>query len=520
MIRARKIAVVKYENKKYHIYNGKHFSTTSNQNKSILKNYILYLVNWNEKETQNRQISYREDFITNNQNRLKYMYFKKYNVKQYNKDLIIPKKEDLNLIEHFKEQKNFIDRTSVKYGVDITKYKTLSTIGLNIFLRYFLKTDNLGRIEGKKHDLIRSSFMGGLAEIYKTYGKNLYYYDINSQYPSMMQKDMPLGGGNFIEGKIKLKKFFGFQFVRVETIKYNSKPFQPIKLYGKTYTGLGKWTGWYFSEELKKAEELGFYKITPQGQGIEFERGKIFEEYVKEFFELKSQGDKTGKLQLNTQYGIFGVSNKLKDLSGSTMINGDFVGFQYNNLLNIAISAAISSYGRIEIDKYRRQKDYICHYSDTDSVIQNKALPKSMIGKNLGQMKQEAEIEEAIFTKKKVYCYKTVEGNYVIKTAGIRPIDVSGKEYFENAKKLHFGRIKYQKIPYINLIKNPITGLKFCSSQMAQNIKGDISRIRQKNFDTKPININKLKEYLSKQNKQDKQKVYKYKKYLKKKNKQ
>jgi hypothetical protein len=33
--------------------------------------------------------------------------------------------------------------------------------------------------------------MGGITEVYKPHGKNLYYYDVNSLYPFVALQDMP-----------------------------------------------------------------------------------------------------------------------------------------------------------------------------------------------------------------------------------------------------------------------------------------------------------------------------------------
>jgi hypothetical protein len=38
---------------------------------------------------------------------------------------------------------------------------------------------------------IKKGYYGGIAEVYKPYGENLYYYDVNSLYPYTALNDMP-----------------------------------------------------------------------------------------------------------------------------------------------------------------------------------------------------------------------------------------------------------------------------------------------------------------------------------------
>jgi hypothetical protein len=38
---------------------------------------------------------------------------------------------------------------------------------------------------------IKQGYYGGITEVYKPFGKNLYYYDVNSLYPFAALNDMP-----------------------------------------------------------------------------------------------------------------------------------------------------------------------------------------------------------------------------------------------------------------------------------------------------------------------------------------
>lgn len=60
----------------------------------------------------------------------------------------------------------------------------------------------------------------------------------------------------------KLDNYFGIVFVEVDTTNLNPKylnyPLLPHKIDGRMYNPLGKWVGWYFSEEVKLASSFGY----------------------------------------------------------------------------------------------------------------------------------------------------------------------------------------------------------------------------------------------------------------------
>ena len=65
----------------------------------------------------------------------------------------------------------------------MTKSLSISGVALNVFLsRYYSK--NIPLITQKSmYSDIKQAYYGGITEVYKPYGKDLYYYDINSLYP-------------------------------------------------------------------------------------------------------------------------------------------------------------------------------------------------------------------------------------------------------------------------------------------------------------------------------------------------
>lgn len=131
---------------------------------------------------------------------------------------------------------------------------------------------------------IKQGYYGAITEVYKPYGEKLYYYDVNSLYPYVALQDLP-----------------GTQCHK-ENQKIRGKD-------GLTFP-LAKWEGWYFSEELKFAEQNG-YKIEVI-KGYSFSRSKdVFKDFVKDVYSIKTNSKdntqkQTVKSILNNLMGRFG----------------------------------------------------------------------------------------------------------------------------------------------------------------------------------------------------------------------
>jgi hypothetical protein len=97
---------------------------------------------------------------------------------------------------------------------------------------------------------------------------------------------------------------------------------------------------------------------------------------------------------------------------------------------NIAISSAITSYGRIYLSEYLLG-DYQLYYSDTDSIIIDKPLNPEKVGLNLGQMRLKYEIQEGYFLSSKIYGLKTKNNKEIIKSSGIPPNLLTFQDFIE-----------------------------------------------------------------------------------------
>lgn len=119
----------------------------------------------------------------------------------------------------------------------MTKHNTISGLALQIFLKNFYN-NNIPLInKSSLYKDIKQAYYGGITEVYKPHGKDLYYYDVNSLYPCVALKDMPgLISSKFLfYSNIKdISSLFGFFYVRVETPLNSYLGLLPVR----TRTGL------------------------------------------------------------------------------------------------------------------------------------------------------------------------------------------------------------------------------------------------------------------------------------------
>nr|WVH37927.1 DNA polymerase [Dichomitus squalens] len=355
--------------------------------------------------------------------------------------------------------------------------------------------------------------------MYKAYAKKAYYYDVRSLYPKAMCNLMPL---KLIEtiynpalDKFNLDSFFGFIDLVIECPDSVINPVLPFKYKHRTIFPRGRFSGVYFSEEIKDVIKLG-YKIISIKTAKRFTSGYIFNDYVKEMYTIKcnSIGSERwiAKLLLNSLYGIFGrkqetlrtitINNyelpvyltccivksisKINDQRSMLLIEGN-VNKQIMKQLNatftqltsidspvkanVAIASAITSYARIFMNQFK-QNHYII-YTDTDSIITTQPLPEHLLGSELGMFNDELNgcmIEEiyVLGIKQYGYWFYDKEGHRIEKSvwAGIQRNSLSFSEIeslFNGAKivKKSDGRF-FKSISELNIsVKSVNTTIVF-----------------------------------------------------------
>jgi hypothetical protein len=134
-------------------------------------------------------------------------------------------------------------------------------------------------------------------------------------------------------------------------------------------------------------------------------------------------------------------------------------------MANIAISAAITSYARIHMQQYKLIPNNKCYYSDTDSIILEKELETGISGE-IGDLKLEYQIEEAIFIRPKLYGIKTKCGKEIIKAAGFPKDSIN----YEDLNNMLHDSSYVKAINTFNIIKS-MTGLNLRGSRLIKMLR-------------------------------------------------
>lgn len=311
------------------------------------------------------------------------------------------------------------------YNVNIMDKVTISSLALDIFIKRYYK-DNIPLVnKTSMYKDIKEGYYGGKTEVYIPTGNNLYYYDVNSLYPYVALNDMPglkCYELHFFEGQT-IQHLFGFFYCDVESPKDIYFGLLPLRNKEGINFAKGKWKGWYFSEEIKYAQDNG-YKINVI-KGYSFSREKnVFSNYISKIYEIKTNPvNKTqksfAKSLLNNLLGRFGISldkditeivtksrfNTIsimyKIISYHSLDDNNYIvsyipkldpdiieshgldlikiankykdkEVQSMNVASIPISAAITAYARIHMSKIKKHIESLggkVYYTDTDSIV-------------------------------------------------------------------------------------------------------------------------------------------------------
>ncbi len=217
------------------------------------------------------------------------------------------------------------------FNLNITKYKTISSLSLQIFLsNYYNLNSNITIIKGNVEEEIRKSYFGGLVHLPNRGVKinNAFQYDVNSMYPSVMLKKMPVGNPR-LSDDLNLNNYFGFCYAIITpptNLDVYLIPFKNDK--GKIIYPSKPFKGIYFSELLKASLNYG-YEIEIIG-GFKFDSCEnVFKNFVMDIYNkrieqqnlkeknlivnnssnLKNPLELTYKLILNSLYGRMGMKN-------------------------------------------------------------------------------------------------------------------------------------------------------------------------------------------------------------------
>lgn len=103
------------------------------------------------------------------------------------------------------------------------------------------------------------------------------------------------------------------------------------------------------------------------------------------------------------------------------------------NSSSVVISAAITSYARIIISKYKLDmlsKGAKIYYSDTDSLVLDMKLPNDLVSSSeIGKFKLEHAVKEGIFISGKTYCLVLEDGTLIKKAKGVNSNELTYNDY-------------------------------------------------------------------------------------------
>ena len=397
-----------------------------------------------------------------------------------------------------------------KYNTSLDRSITLAQLAMQIFRRQFLKMP-IATYQAQE-DEIRKSYYGGRTEIFRMYGENLNYYDVNSLYPFVM-KEFPMPVGTPIKSFIMKPEDFGVALAVVECPSSVKYPILPHRSPTEKLTfPVGKWEGWYCTPELKKAKELG-YKITIK-YGYKFKKANLFSDYIDILYKVKQKA-KSGsvdyiasKLLMNSLYGKFGQRRERESLTIFPKSTVDLTPVDFFGELPVfiekseskakhilpAIASFVTSYARLELYKVMEKamkKGGKIYYCDTDSVITDVKLPCSdKLGAIKDELIDQGGIKEGVFLLPKMYGIKTGTGDY-IKCKGF-PKNLFKFNVFKKALQTNdysAFRFSKQKIatPFESLRRNKtfVSMIMFSRRVMSRYDKREVIE----DFDTIPIEV-------------------------------
>lgn len=423
------------------------------------------------------------------------------------------KKETIKYCEQdtvvlFNVIENFGNQIFKKFKVSIYLTPTLPSLAFRIYRTQYLKSNSIPILTDKYYNDLVNAFFGGHCDVYipSSSDKNIYCYDVNSLYPYAMKTSLfptklltyfigDISKDNYYNNLLLEKKVLGIFKVKVQAPLSLKHPILPIKTGDTTVYGVGTWTGWYFSEEINLAKNLGYnFEIL---SGYIFKGEYLFEEYVNTMNKMKENSEKNSpdytiaKLLLNSLYGRFSMNPQLLnhiilDLNSKAYV--DFINkIKFENIdseiklgskvlisyyqndtiidsnlnVNIAIGLATSSYARIHMSQFKNNPNLNLYYTDTDSIYTDQPINSSLIDdKKLGYMKLEHILTDFVAIAPKVYGGITNNGLEFTKVKGFKDSVslLQLKSLLSNKDKE--GQLKLMHQKWINQTSNSLIKVK------------------------------------------------------------
>ena len=199
---------------------------------------------------------------------------------------------------------------------------TAPATAVKLFRRQYLKRA-VPRSE-HTHDFIRESYVGGRCEVFRKFGKKLYYFDFNSSYPASMKGMMPAGDATEWEGeppKRFTKKLLGFCEVEIEVPEDLLIPVLPLKIDGKLIFPVGRIKGTWTWPELQMAIKHGA-RVHKWLKSVWYKPVNLFDQFVDDLYAYRDKSnpkynvglETVVKILLNATYGKFAMKTLRKKI--------------------------------------------------------------------------------------------------------------------------------------------------------------------------------------------------------------
>lgn len=261
------------------------------------------------------------------------------------------------------------------YDLNMVDSLTIYNLAMKLYMTKYYNNNIPSINKPSLYNDVKLAYYGGITEVYKPYGENLYYYDVNSLYPYAALNSMP--GTNCIymdtiNNSIEnIDNFFGFYYC---TIKTNNSylGLLPVRSKQGIIMPNGEWSGWYFSEQLKFASLNGYEIFVHKGYNFD-KQNNVFDSYVNNLYEIKSTTSNPiekaiSKSLLNNLLGRFGLNIHT---SKTDLVDMD----NYNEIVQTKSVKSIKTIGdKILINYTNYVSKAICDELNVDyknAVIQN-----------------------------------------------------------------------------------------------------------------------------------------------------
>ena len=343
----------------------------------------------------------------------------------------------ISLFEVLEEFKKSLEIKTLKLTIASTalaKFKEIE--GKTFTKKYNLSYD-------RRDEFIRLGYSGGRCEIFKRYGKGLYYYDVKSMYPSVMY-DNYFPSGKLIKTNRYMENYLGIYKIKF-SVADTHIPLLWVKQNKKLYFPQGeKVIGWYYSPEIEQAYKSGYNIEILEGYYWE-NKIKIFKSYIEKYYTIKENSKDakkaTAKLLLNSLYGKFGQKETRQKFSFNKpslqqLTLTPYVCDRLNNVelfrcdeTNKAdyilpqLAGFTTSYARVKLYNYMQKIGFShIYYSDTDSIVSDVTTDT---GHNLGDLELKDKLKEGVFLLPKIYSVINSEGENYIRAKGFRIYDMN-----------------------------------------------------------------------------------------------